>query len=133
MPNRYDVGRFAGSCDWRHSGCSKYVVPDNFHGLRGSRPCPYLAVSCVDRLDTGSSRGGRAADRSNAMNGALANPAGHPTSPMGGHARRYVARVAMGEMGALPALTGLVLFSGVFALLRPTFLSASNLANLFTQ
>jgi D-xylose transport system permease protein len=67
------------------------------------------------------------------MNGALATPAAHHTSPMGGHARRYVARVAMGEMGALPALTGLVLFSGVFALLRPTFLSASNLANLFTQ
>jgi D-xylose transport system permease protein len=71
------------------------------------------------------------------MNGAPATPSGvpdaHPGPSIKDHARSYVARVSMGEMGALPALTGLVLFSGVFALLRPAFLSATNLANLFTQ
>jgi D-xylose transport system permease protein len=69
------------------------------------------------------------------MNGALTTSVGITDAQpkVGDHTRRYIARVATGEMGALPALTGLVLFSGVFALLRPTFLSASNLANLFTQ
>jgi D-xylose transport system permease protein len=52
---------------------------------------------------------------------------------MGDHRSRYFARLVTGEMGALPALTGLVLFSVVFALLRPSFLSVSNLANLFVQ
>jgi D-xylose transport system permease protein len=36
-------------------------------------------------------------------------------------------------MGALPAVLGLVVLCTIFAILRPTFLTAFNFANLFTQ
>jgi D-xylose transport system permease protein len=49
------------------------------------------------------------------------------------HARGYVARVSTGELGTLPAFAGLIFFSCLFAVLSPHFLSAANLANLFTQ
>jgi len=48
-------------------------------------------------------------------------------------ARAYVDRVRGGELGALPAVLGLVVLCLFFALLRPVFLSNLNFANLLTQ
>lgn len=48
-------------------------------------------------------------------------------------ARAYSQRVRRGDIGALPAVLGLVVLCTVFAILRPTFLTAGNFANLFTQ
>ncbi|WP_326642084.1 ABC transporter permease [Streptosporangium sp. NBC_01755] len=47
--------------------------------------------------------------------------------------RGYAERVRGGDMGALPAVFGLVVLCTVFAILRPSFLTAGNFANLFTQ
>ncbi|WP_405146482.1 ABC transporter permease [Sphaerisporangium sp. NBC_01403] len=55
------------------------------------------------------------------------------TPSIGGNFRGYVARVRGGDMGALPAILGLVVLCTAFAILRPVFLSATNFANLFTQ
>ncbi|MFC4586947.1 sugar ABC transporter permease [Sphaerisporangium corydalis] len=52
---------------------------------------------------------------------------------IGGNIRSYVARVRGGDMGALPAILGLIVLCTTFAILRPVFLSAINFANLFTQ
>jgi D-xylose transport system permease protein len=49
------------------------------------------------------------------------------------NARGYVERVRGGDMGALPAVFGLVVLCAVFAILRPSFLTSGNFANLFTQ
>ncbi|MFI6496543.1 sugar ABC transporter permease [Nonomuraea typhae] len=56
-------------------------------------------------------------------------------APSIGHsARAYGERVRGGDMGALPAVVGLVVLCTAFAVARPTsFLSAINFANLFTQ
>ncbi|MFI7614895.1 sugar ABC transporter permease [Nonomuraea terrae] len=48
-------------------------------------------------------------------------------------AAAYVQRVRGGEMGALPAVLGLVVLCAVFATARPSFFTAINFANLFTQ
>jgi D-xylose transport system permease protein len=52
---------------------------------------------------------------------------------LGTYARNYAARVRGGEMGALPAILGLVVLVIVFSALRPRFFSALNFANLFQQ
>ncbi|MBX6169212.1 MAG: ABC transporter permease [Thermobispora bispora] len=49
------------------------------------------------------------------------------------HFRDYVERVRGGELGALPAVLGLVVLCVIFSIVRPAFLSAGNFANLFTQ
>ncbi|GGL26514.1 sugar ABC transporter permease [Planomonospora parontospora] len=49
------------------------------------------------------------------------------------NARGYVERVRGGDMGALPAVFGLVVLCAVFSILRPSFLTSGNFANLFTQ
>ncbi|MFI6786999.1 sugar ABC transporter permease [Nonomuraea sp. NPDC050383] len=55
-------------------------------------------------------------------------------SPSIGHSTRaYTERVRAGDMGALPAVLGLVVLCTAFTLARPAFLSAINFANLFTQ
>ncbi|TQS28888.1 sugar ABC transporter permease [Microbispora sp. KK1-11] len=54
-------------------------------------------------------------------------------SALGGHVKGYLERVKGGELGALPAVFGLVILCVVFSVLRPAFLSAVNFANLFTQ
>ncbi|MFI7447835.1 sugar ABC transporter permease [Nonomuraea sp. NPDC049714] len=55
-------------------------------------------------------------------------------SPSIGHSvRAYVERVRGGDMGALPSVLGLVVLCTVFAIARPSFLTAINFANLFTQ
>jgi D-xylose transport system permease protein len=58
-------------------------------------------------------------------------PAVEPT--VGGHLREYGMRLRGGEMGALPAVLGLVALCVVFSVLRPRFLTAINFANLLTQ
>ncbi|MFO7253154.1 MAG: ABC transporter permease [Actinomycetes bacterium] len=47
--------------------------------------------------------------------------------------RGYLERVRGGEMGALPAVLGLIVLCTVFTILRPAFLTPINIANLFTQ
>ncbi|MGC1214767.1 MAG: ABC transporter permease [Micromonospora sp.] len=56
-----------------------------------------------------------------------------PEPSIGNHVRNYWSRVRGGDMGALPAVAGLVVLCTVFAIMRPSFLSAGNFANLFTQ
>jgi D-xylose transport system permease protein len=55
------------------------------------------------------------------------------TPTVGGHVRNYVSRVRGGDIGALPAVLGLAVLCTVFSIMRPSFLSAQNFANLFTQ
>ncbi|GLW96619.1 ABC transporter permease [Microtetraspora sp. NBRC 16547] len=52
---------------------------------------------------------------------------------IGRHVRDYLERVRGGDLGALPAVIGLVVLCAVFSILRPAFLSPINFANLFTQ
>ncbi|GIH47660.1 sugar ABC transporter permease [Microbispora rosea] len=54
-------------------------------------------------------------------------------SSLGVHVKGYLERIKGGELGALPAVFGLVILCVVFSVLRPAFLSAVNFANLFTQ
>ncbi|MEV4480758.1 ABC transporter permease [Micromonospora coxensis] len=56
-----------------------------------------------------------------------------PAPTVGGHVRNYVSRVRGGDIGALPAVLGLIVLCTVFAVMRPSFLTAGNFANLFTQ
>jgi D-xylose transport system permease protein len=58
-------------------------------------------------------------------------PAAVPT--LAGHVKEYAQRLRGGEMGALPAILGLVLLCVVFAILRPAFYTPLNIANLFPQ
>ncbi len=60
-----------------------------------------------------------------------ATEAARPT--VGSHVRDYAARVRGGDIGSLPAVLGLVALCIAFGAARPTFLSAGNFANLFTQ
>ncbi|MET7327887.1 ABC transporter permease [Nonomuraea sp. NPDC005650] len=45
----------------------------------------------------------------------------------------YIERVRGGDMGALPAVLGLIVLCTVFAVARPAFVTSINFANLFTQ
>ncbi|BFV55078.1 ABC transporter permease [Kitasatospora sp. CMC57] len=56
-----------------------------------------------------------------------------PAPTLGDLTRTYVAQLRAGELGALPALGGLVVLGVFFAVLRPVFLSNLNFANLLTQ
>ncbi|MER7331328.1 MULTISPECIES: ABC transporter permease [unclassified Micromonospora] len=56
-----------------------------------------------------------------------------PPPTLGSHVRGYVSRVRGGDIGALPAVLGLVVLCTVFSIMRPSFLTAGNFANLFTQ
>ncbi|WP_406078290.1 sugar ABC transporter permease [Micromonospora sp. NBC_00858] len=57
-----------------------------------------------------------------------------PEAPtIGSHLRTYLSRVRGGDVGGLPAVLGLVVLGTVFSIMRPSFLSAGNFANLFTQ
>ncbi|GGM78118.1 ABC transporter permease [Thermopolyspora flexuosa] len=55
------------------------------------------------------------------------------TPTLGQGVRGYLERVRGGEMGALPAVLGLIVLCTVFTILRPAFLTPINIANLFTQ
>ncbi|MEU6078648.1 ABC transporter permease [Micromonospora sp. NPDC047074] len=56
-----------------------------------------------------------------------------PPPSLGSHVRNYVSRVRGGDIGALPAVLGLIVLCTVFSIMRPSFLTAGNFANLFTQ
>jgi D-xylose transport system permease protein len=62
---------------------------------------------------------------------AEATAAAAPT--LSGHVRDYWARIRGGDMGALPAVLGLIVLCTVFSILRPVFLTTGNFANLFPQ
>jgi D-xylose transport system permease protein len=47
--------------------------------------------------------------------------------------RDYIARIRGGDLGALPAVLGLVVLCAFFGIMRPAFFSEGNFANLFTQ
>ena len=55
------------------------------------------------------------------------------TPTLGAGVRSYLERVRGGDMGALPAVFGLIVLCAVFTALRPAFLTPINIANLFTQ
>jgi D-xylose transport system permease protein len=59
------------------------------------------------------------------------------TPPMGGSAgdyfRNYLQRLRGGEMGSLPAITGLVALVILFRVLHPTFGGLFNIANMLTE
>jgi D-xylose transport system permease protein len=55
------------------------------------------------------------------------------TEPFGAYVRAYVQRLRGGEMGALPAILGLIVLCSVFAIVRPVFLTPGNFANLIPQ
>jgi D-xylose transport system permease protein len=54
-------------------------------------------------------------------------------APVTSYVSAYFNRVRGGEMGALPAILGLVVLCTVFAIVRPVFLTAGNFANLLPQ
>ncbi|MFV2083282.1 sugar ABC transporter permease [Micromonospora sp. LOL_021] len=61
-----------------------------------------------------------------------------PTAPaespgVGEHLRNYFSRIRGGDLGALPAILGLVVLCTVFSIVRPNFFTAGNFANLFIQ
>ena len=56
-----------------------------------------------------------------------------PTASVGSYVRDYVDKVRGGDVGALPAVLGLVALVVVFTIMRPVFFSAGNFANLLTQ
>lgn len=59
------------------------------------------------------------------------------TGPAGGgvgdYIRNYVSRLRGGEMGSLPAITGLVALIILFRILRPTFTGLYNIASMVTE
>ena len=61
---------------------------------------------------------------------ASTGPAG---SGVGDYVRTYVSRLRGGEMGSLPAITGLVVLIILFRILRPTFTGLYNIASMITE
>ncbi|HEV7964240.1 MAG TPA: ABC transporter permease [Actinoplanes sp.] len=59
--------------------------------------------------------------------------AGQDRATLSAYARNYVGRVRGGDIGALPAVLGLLVLCVGFGLAKPVFFSAINFANLFTQ
>ena len=59
------------------------------------------------------------------------------TAPVGGstrdHLHNYWQRVRGGDMGSLPAVSGLILLTVIFSLAQPSFHSLFNLGNMFTE
>ncbi len=62
-------------------------------------------------------------------------PAGQPASgtSLPNLAGGYLARIRGGDMGALPAVTALIVLCVFFWIAQPTFMTQGNFANLFTQ
>jgi D-xylose transport system permease protein len=76
-----------------------------------------------------------AADDSESDDGQLAELAN--TMPVAGgtgdYIRNYVQRVRGGEMGSLPAVTGLIVLAAFFSLAQPSFHTVFNFGNMFTE
>ena len=53
--------------------------------------------------------------------------------PFGSYVTKYFQRIRGGEMGALPAIAGLIVLCAGFSIFRPVFLTAGNFANLIPQ
>ncbi|MFE3453838.1 sugar ABC transporter permease [Nonomuraea sp. NPDC059194] len=66
-----------------------------------------------------------------AEDGAIVTAARRPS--VANSARAYLERVRGGDMGALPAVAGLVVLCTVFTVLKPVFLTPVNFANIFQQ
>jgi D-xylose transport system permease protein len=62
-----------------------------------------------------------------------AEAAAKGASTLGAYVRSYRARLRGGEMGALPAVLGLLVLVTGFSILRPRFFTPLNFANLITQ
>jgi D-xylose transport system permease protein len=60
-------------------------------------------------------------------------PAARRTGDVGAYVRDYLGRLRGGDIGSLPAVAGLVVLCVLFGALRPSFFTALNFANLFTQ
>lgn len=58
---------------------------------------------------------------------------GERSQSLGDYLRNYGRRLAGGDLGALPAIGGLIVLCAVFTIARPVFFTALNFANLFTQ
>jgi len=58
---------------------------------------------------------------------------GDKPATLGTFAGSYLAKVRGGDMGALPAIAGLVVLVIAFSIARPVFFSAANFANLLNQ
>jgi D-xylose transport system permease protein len=56
-----------------------------------------------------------------------------PQPTVASHVRDYLQRVRGGDIGSLPAILGLIVLCIFFGFMRPSFLTAGNFANLFTQ
>ncbi|NUO60152.1 MAG: ABC transporter permease [Hamadaea sp.] len=54
-------------------------------------------------------------------------------SPLIAYAKNYGRKLRGGDLGALPAVAGLVFLCALFTILNPAFLAPLNIANLFTQ
>lgn len=61
----------------------------------------------------------------------LALPPGNGS--LSGYARRYLQRVRAGDMGSLPAITGLVVLVILFSIIQDTFATLYNFGNLLTE
>jgi D-xylose transport system permease protein len=57
----------------------------------------------------------------------------HESATLKGAASDYWSRVKAGDIGALPAILGLVVLCGIFGAMSDVFLTPGNLANLLTQ
>src|SRR5207248_2417821 len=59
------------------------------------------------------------------------------TAPVAGstadYFRLYVQRVRGGDMGSLPAVTGLIVLAAFFSIVHPSFHSIFNFGNMFTE
>jgi D-xylose transport system permease protein len=60
-------------------------------------------------------------------------PAERESGEVGTYLRGYLGRLRGGDIGSLPAVAGLVVLCVLFGALRPSFFTALNFANLFTQ
>jgi D-xylose transport system permease protein len=58
---------------------------------------------------------------------------GERNQSLGEYARDYGRRLRGGDLGALPAIGGLIVLCVIFSLADPVFFTARNFANLFTQ
>ncbi|HEY0360599.1 MAG TPA: ABC transporter permease [Mycobacteriales bacterium] len=60
-------------------------------------------------------------------------PARQGNVAVGSYVRDYLGRLRGGDIGSLPAVAGLLVLCVLFAVMRPSFFTALNFANLFTQ
>jgi D-xylose transport system permease protein len=72
-------------------------------------------------------------NRAMIVTGSPAQNEAQQENPLLAYGQNYLRKLRGGEMGALPAVLGLIVLCTVFAIARPVFATPYNLANLFTQ